>query len=379
MIAKRLPSKDIRKYGNIYGNRKEIEKIVSANLKLPLAAILDKWNVPGRCYHGLFHLDNLIGQIFEIKNVGRTPLVLLALMHDVIYDPRSTDNEDASRKFFERHVKPGCTVMEVVDEGIEHTKYQGLKKPKSGIIRTFLLMDLKGLLTGDMKRLLSDEKKLFREYQWLDYAVYRDTRPDLLVRTAENYSWLLPKREQAARLARVQAFADYLRERRPNVGVYAGSYNPFHIGHMNILHQAEKIFDKVIIAVGMNPEKVDQQSWQAMAQERTDAITKQLPFHEVEVFKGFLAHYLELKAKDQDVTLIRGIRDGFDLRQEVIQLRYVQKLYPDLKVVYIPCKKEFEHISSSWLRLLESIEPGSSAPYLCGTQQDEWVESVEKE
>ena len=301
------------------------------------------------------------------------------MMHDVIYNPRSADNEDASREFFDRHVKPGCPFKEVVGEGIEYTKYQGLKKPKSEIIRTFLLMDLKGLFTGDMKRLLVDEKKIFREYQWVDYAIYRDTRPGLLVHTAENYCWLLPKREQAASLERVRAFADYLRARRPNVGVYAGSYNPFHIGHMNILHQAEKIFDKVIIAVGMNPEKADQQSWQAVAQERTEAITKQLPFHQVEAFRGFLADYLERKAKDQDVTLIRGIRDGFDLRQEVIQLRYVQELYPDLKVVYIPCKKEFEHISSSWLRLLESIEPGSSAPYLCGTQQDEWMDRVEKE
>ncbi|MGO9953887.1 MAG: adenylyltransferase/cytidyltransferase family protein [Dissulfurispiraceae bacterium] len=371
MIAKRILKTDIRKYLNIYVNRKEIEQIVGSYLKLPLAAILDKWKEPGRYYHDPSHLDNLIGQIYELKDAGRVPLVLLALMHDVIYDSRSTDNKDWSCEFFDRHVKPGCPFKDIVYDGIKHTKYQGLKKPKSEIIRKFLLMDLQGLLNGDIKRLLADENKIFKEYQWLDYSIYRDTRPDLLVRTAENYAWLLPKREQTTNVARVRAFAGYLRERRPNVGVYAGSYDPFHIGHMNILHQAEKIFDKVIIAVGMNPEKVDQQSWQSMAQERTKAITKQLPFHQVEAFRGFLAHYLERKEKDQNVTLIRGIRDGFDLRQEVIQLRYVQQLYPELKVVYIPCKKEFEHISSSWLRLLESIEPGSSAPYLC-LGQDGW-------
>jgi pantetheine-phosphate adenylyltransferase len=379
MTNSRGLASDIRSYGNIWDKRKEIEQIVAANLKLPLATILGKWNEPGRHYHDLSHLDNLIGQIYELNDTGRVPLVLLALMHDVIYNPRSADNEDASREFFDRHVKHGSSFKEVVGVGIEHTKYQGQKKPKSEIIRTFLRMDLKGLFTGDMSKLLSNEKKIFREYQWLDYAIYRDTKPDLLVHTAENYCWLLPKREQAASLARVLAFTDYLRARRPNVGVYAGSYNPFHIGHMNILHQAEKIFDKVIIAVGMNPEKADHQDWQTVAQERTEAIAKQLPFHQVEAFRGFLAHYLERKAKDQDVTLIRGIRDGFDLRQEVIQLRYIQELYPDLKVVYIPCKKEFEHISSSWLRLLESIEPGSSVPYLCGAQQDEWMDRIKKE
>lgn len=364
MIAKRLIKTDISKYINIYNHRKEIDQIVALNLKLPLSAVLEKWTEPGRHYHDMSHLDDLVGQIYEASDAGRVPLVLLALMHDVIYNPRSTDNEDKSREFFDRHVKRHCPFKELIAEGIEHTKYLGLKKPKSETIRMFLLMDLKGLLTGDIRRLIADERKIFREYQWQDYTPYRDTRPNLLIRTAENYSWLLPKRERAACMARVRSLADYLLEKRPNVGVYAGSFDPFHIGHMDILHQAEKIFDKVIIAVGMNPEKVDQQSWQLMAQERTEATSKQLPFHQVEAFRGFLAHYLESKEKDQNVTLIRGIRDGFDLRQEVIQLRYVQQLYPELKVVYIPCKKEFEHISSSWLRLLESIEPGSSAPYL---------------
>ncbi|HMK60898.1 MAG TPA: adenylyltransferase/cytidyltransferase family protein [Dissulfurispiraceae bacterium] len=369
MTAKRTLMPAVRTYANIYTRWKELERIVRTNMKLPLAAILEQWRAPGRYYHDLSHLDNLIGQIYELSNADRVPLVLLALMHDVIYDSRLADNEDASREYFERNVKPGSAFREIVSEGIENTKYAGLNRPKSEVIRAFLLMDLKGLLTGDMKLLLSDEKMIFKEYQWVDYSMYRDTRPGLLVRTAEHYNWLLPKREQAASLDRVRSFAAYLQERRPNVGIYAGSFNPFHVGHMDVLHQAEKIFDKVIIAVGMNPEKSDTQNWESIVQQRTSAIMSQLPYHQVEAFRGFLAHYLKSKTEVQDVTLIRGIRDGFDLRQEVIQLRYVQQFYPDLKVIYIPCKKEFEHVSSSWLRLLESIEPGSSAPYLCESRR----------
>jgi pantetheine-phosphate adenylyltransferase len=357
--------KDIRQYCNIHGTIKEIEKIVSAHLNLPISMILDRWSEQGRCYHDLSHLDDLVGQIYAQNTVDRVPLVLLALMHDIIYNPRSANNEDESRTFFNACVKLSCPYKAVVEEGIEQTKYEIMKKPQSRIIRTFMLMDLKGLLTGDLNRFIIDEKKIFREYQWVDYSVYRASRPELLVRVAENYSWLLPKSEQAARVLLMHAYAEYVRARRPNVGVYAGSYNPFHIGHMDVLHQAEKIFDKVIISVGMNPEKNDPRSWDVIARERTAAIEKQLPFYQVEAFRGFLSDYLRGKAQDQEVTLIRGIRDGFDLRQEVIQLRFVQEQYPDLKVVYIPCKKEFEHISSSWLRLLESIEPGSSVQYLC--------------
>ncbi len=104
MTKSRWLASDIRAYGNIRDNRKGIEQIVAANLKLPLATILDKWNEPGRYYHDLSHLDNLIGQIYELNDARRVPLVLIALMHDVIYNPRSADNEDASREFFNRHV-----------------------------------------------------------------------------------------------------------------------------------------------------------------------------------------------------------------------------------------------------------------------------------
>jgi len=34
---------------------------------------------------------------------------------------------------------------------------------------------------------------------------------------------------------------------QPHIGVFAGSFNPFHKGHYNVLQKAEKLFDKVII------------------------------------------------------------------------------------------------------------------------------------
>ena len=39
------------------------------------------------------------------------------------------------------------------------------------------------------------------------------------------------------------------------IGVYAGTFNPFHSGHMNIVNQACQMFDRVIIAHGKNPDK----------------------------------------------------------------------------------------------------------------------------
>src|SRR5688572_24427151 len=48
---------------------------------------------------------------------------------------------------------------------------------------------------------------------------------------------------------------DNMKQFSPKIGLFAGSFNPFHKGHFNVLQKAEKIFDKVIIAFGKNPEK----------------------------------------------------------------------------------------------------------------------------
>ena len=42
------------------------------------------------------------------------------------------------------------------------------------------------------------------------------------------------------------------------IAIYPGSFNPFHVGHLNIVQKAERIFGygNVIVAMGMNPDKV---------------------------------------------------------------------------------------------------------------------------
>lgn len=39
------------------------------------------------------------------------------------------------------------------------------------------------------------------------------------------------------------------------IGVYPGSFNPWHEGHEDVLNKALKVFDKVIILIGYNPDK----------------------------------------------------------------------------------------------------------------------------
>jgi len=134
---------------------------------------------------------------------------------------------------------------------------------------------------------------------------------------------------------------NFLRVWKPKIGILCGSFNMFHSGHMNILLKAEKIFDKVILCVGINPEK--------RVDFPTDGIPKTLhKTRQVLTYTSTLPALIE--GFGYDVTLIRGLRNSTDLKYELKQLRYMQDFKSDISVINICCDREFEHIASSDIR-----------------------------
>lgn len=140
------------------------------------------------------------------------------------------------------------------------------------------------------------------------------------------------------------------------VGLYAGSFNPFHKGHYNILLKAELIFDEVIIGVGQNPEK-ETNEFKLPNELKFRGIK---PIHYTGLLTDLVCLLEEegLNGEPMDVTVIRGLRNSTDLQYELTQYRFLQDLKPDIKVVSIFCDKEYEHISSSAIRMLQKYGNG---------------------
>lgn len=159
-------------------------------------------------------------------------------------------------------------------------------------------------------------------------------------------------------------------ENKRRIAVFAGSFNPFTIGHLNILEKAEAIFGKenVIIIIGVNSSKQIITETRGLMKPQIDiaeTIKRQLPTRNVESFEGLLTDYIWGKEKEgYDVTLVRGLRNESDFLSELTLLRYMQDLKPDLKTMFLAADREYIHVSSSGYRDLEKIQPGLGHKYL---------------
>ncbi|MFO0479225.1 MAG: adenylyltransferase/cytidyltransferase family protein [Bacteroidota bacterium] len=185
-------------------------------------------------------------------------------------------------------------------------------------------------LNSSFSKLLELEQKEFNLHQQADWLDYQQQRIQFLSHYSENTS--------------VKSLIDYVQTKIPRIGLFAGSFNPFHKGHFNVLQKAEELFDKVIVAFGKNLEK----------NERTWKIPKTILNRQLINYNGLLTDYVE--SLPYEIIIIRGLRNSTDFQYEQNQYRYLQELKPGIKVVNIFCDKEFEHISSSGIRTLEKYD-----------------------
>ena len=154
------------------------------------------------------------------------------------------------------------------------------------------------------------------------------------------------------------------------IAIYPGSFNPMHVGHINILEKAERIFGKgnVITAIGINPDKatpkivfsetgcIPTKDDYSFEQDKKAKIISQKINRTVITYSKFLHELIEDYEKEgYNVVIIRGLRNGVDLDYEVNQMRFINDFKKDVNVIYITCDQEFEHISSSAIRKIEQF------------------------
>ena len=135
------------------------------------------------------------------------------------------------------------------------------------------------------------------------------------------------------------------------IAIYPGSFDPVTKGHLDILHTAAEIFDKVIIAVARNPEKQGFLPVDVRVKLIKESV-KDLSNVEVDFFEGLTINYARQKGA---TVLIRGLRAVSDFEYEMQMASFNRHLNPAIETVFFTADGEFSMVSSSMIRNIASL------------------------
>lgn len=133
--------------------------------------------------------------------------------------------------------------------------------------------------------------------------------------------------------------------------VFPGSFDPFTIGHLDIVKRAAKVFDEVIVAIFDNPGKGTDFSLGDRLELIADAV-KDIPNVSIDSSSGLLVDYLRSVGAN---VIVRGIRNGSDVEYETMLEAVNDRIAPEITTVYLISRPEHSYISSSLVRQLLKI------------------------
>ena len=137
------------------------------------------------------------------------------------------------------------------------------------------------------------------------------------------------------------------------IAIYPGSFDPITTGHLNIIHRAAKIFDKLIVCVMVNAGKRSPMFTREERVELIRRVTKDLPNVEVDCSADLLADYARSKG---ECVIVKGLRAGSDFENEFQMALINRKINPDLDTMFLTAEHQFTYLSSSMVKELGSYD-----------------------
>ena len=133
--------------------------------------------------------------------------------------------------------------------------------------------------------------------------------------------------------------------------IYAGTFDPLTLGHMDLVERGSEIFEQLILAVVVQPPKDNMFTAKervAMAKE----VVKSFPNVEVDAFDGLLVDYAKRKGVK---ILIRGLRAYSDFEYEFQMALTNRKLAPEIETLFMMPNEIHSYVSSSTVREVASL------------------------
>ncbi len=135
------------------------------------------------------------------------------------------------------------------------------------------------------------------------------------------------------------------------LAVYTGVFDPVHLGHVDVMRRGSSIFDKLIVGVGINPEK----STFFSLEERVELVRSVMaPFPNIDVqpFTGLAVHFVRQAGAR---VMLRGLRTLSDMEYEFSMSLTNLSLDSELETIFLMAQDQYSHLTSTLIRQIATF------------------------
>jgi len=153
----------------------------------------------------------------------------------------------------------------------------------------------------------------------------------------------------------------------PRIALYAGSFDPVTNGHLDVVRQALRLADRLVLAIGVHPGKAPLFAFEerlAMLTETCGPIAKTAGAELACVaFDGLV---VSLAQREGATMLIRGLRDATDFDYEMQMAGMNGAMAPAIQTVFLPASPAVRPITATLVRQIAGMG-GDIRPFVPGS------------
>ena len=150
----------------------------------------------------------------------------------------------------------------------------------------------------------------------------------------------------------------------PRTALYTGSFDPVTNGHVALLAAGARMFDRLVVAIGVHPGK--QPIFSLEERERLIGASCAAAFADSEcqldvvTFDGLA---VEAARQNGATVILRGLRDGSDLDYEMQMAGMNAAMAPDVQTIFLPAPPAVRHITATLVRQIAQMG-GDVSPFV---------------